>query len=307
MILITTHSFGQTSFLVERQKIKTGTIVKTYNFNYQFHDTVKFYLADSTIIFSNPQKTIIKTITYSPFSKEPSVEIEYLRTNGEDSISKHFIGNRLAVIYETRFDKLNRIIYYARRDFGPGYDAGFVWTYDYKDSIISTGKISIQSVFVDDDFGNKRFHFRVLSEYDQRNRKIKEIRETQANDPSAQITKYIYDSMGSLIERNIETEGIINILSLAAKNTKSKCDEEDMFIFPYRSFSEVKNIIRKALNDKKIYLTTEECENYFYVLSSLDKQTKLTILKRKPYRHEGRRAIFTTTRRIETNLKQGSR
>lgn len=294
--LLTSQLMGQSIFEADGKQINTGTITKTYNFAYSFNDSLILFFVDSVVQYSNAKKTIIKTISCSGYNKkrEPSVKIEYFGINGRDSISKHFNEGKLSMTYKTNYDNLGRIIYYGMKDFNADstYDRGFEWYYVYRDSIISTGKIEIQTIFVDDAYGDKRFHFRVLSEYDNKKRKIKETRESKANDPLAQITIYTYNDKDNLISEKIDG---MESLSSKEKHTNTKCDIETEYSFVATDYNSIKQLIHQLLMDNKKLLTTDKCENYFFTLFAPDKQTRLTLVKHTPYR-EGRRVIFTTTK-----------
>lgn len=294
LTFLTAHLFGQADFSVEGRTVKTGSIVKTYNFYYQSQDSISLFFSDSTITFCNPAKTITKQISYSKTDKEPSTRIEYFKTSGEDSISKHFSGDELSMIYTTRFDNIDRIVYYGMKYFNAvsTYDSGFEWTYEYRDSLISTGNIVIQTVFVANDKGGKDFHFRILNEYDKKNRKIKEIRESQMNDPMAYITTYKYDDKDSLIEESVD--GIGNVLP--SKHINTPCDMEVEKSLAVSNFGELNNLVRQLLIENEKMLNSKKCEDYFCTYISPDKQMTLNIIKRQPYWCEGRRVIFTVTR-----------
>ncbi|MBL1181571.1 MAG: hypothetical protein D8M18_10795 [Bacteroidetes bacterium] len=287
---------GQSFFEADSIQIKTGAISRTYNFAYSFRDSLTLFFTDSVVQYSNDKKTIVKTISYSGYNKksEPAINIKYFGVNGRDSISKHFYEGKPSMTYKTNYDNIGRIIYYGMKDFNADstYDRGFEWFYEYRDSSISTGKIEIQTIFVDDAAGDKRFHFRVLNEYDNKNRKIKEIRESEPNDPTAQITIYTYNDQDSLISVNV---GGMETLSVIEKHINTKCDIENEYSFVATDYNSIKQFIHQLLIDNKNPLTKDKCENYFLTLISFDKQTRLKILKQQPYHCGGRKVIFSTT------------
>lgn len=299
-ILISLQLLGQSFFEVEGKQIKTGSISRTYNFAYTFDDSLTLFFADSILQYSNTQKSILKTTSYSGYNKksESSIQIEYFGINGRDSISKHFKEGKPSMIYRTNYDDLGRIIYYGMKDYfntGTTYDRGFDWFYEYRDSLITTGKIEIQTIFVDEAYGEKRFHFRVLNEYDIKNRKVKQTRESQSNELMAQIIIYKYNEKDSLISEKVDG---METLSSKEKHIDSKCDKENKYSFVATDYNSIKQLIHQLLIDNKKLLTTNKCENYFLSLISLDKQARLTIIKQQPYHCEGRRVIFTMSEKI---------
>lgn len=298
-ILIVSQLLGQTFFEADGRQIKTGAISTAYNFSYSFSDSLTLFFADSVVQYSDAKKTIVKTVSYSGFNKssEPSIKIEYFGTNGRDSISKHFNEGKPSMTYQTNYDNIGRIIYYGMKHFNADstYDRGFEWFYEYRDSSISTGKIEIQTIFVDDAYGAKRFHFRVLNEYDNKNRKVKEVRERQANDPLAQVTTYLYNEKDSLISEKVDG---METLQSSEKQINTKCDIENEYSFTTTDFNSIKQLTRQLLFDNKKLLTTDRCENYFLTLIATDKQTRLTLVKRKPYHCEGRQVYFSTTQTL---------
>lgn len=297
-ILLNTFNYGQSSFNVEGKSVKTGSLVKTYNFYYQTKDSISLFFSDSITTFTNPAYTIKKEISYSGRDKEPSTRIEYLKTNKNDSICKLFSGDKLAMVYETRFDKLDRIIYYAMKRFWPndGEDDGFEWTFDYKDSLIDFGKLTTQTVFVDDAYGDKRFHFRVISEFDRKNRKIKETRESEVNDSMAQITTYVYDINDKLLEERVKTNGHENVFPHTKNHIDSPCDITKERIFIASKFSDFRPLIKQLLFENNEMLNSNNCENFICRYISPDKQIQIIIRKIKPYWEGGRNVSVILTK-----------
>jgi len=297
--LIISQLLGQSFFEADGKHMKTGTITRTYSFHYSFSDSLTLFLTDSVLQYSNTHQTIVKTINYSGYNREsePSIQIEYFGINGLDSISKHFIDGKPSMMYQTNYDNFERIIYYSLKDFNADttHDRGFEWFYIYSDSLISTGKIEMQTIFVDDAYGEKRFRFRFLNEYDSKNRKIKETRESQSNDPMPQITIYTYNDKDSLISEKVD--GMETLLS-KEKHINTKCDIENAYSFVSTDYNSIKQLIHQLLLNNKRLLTTDKCENYYLTLFSTDNQTKLTVLKSKPYWCGGRKVYFTTTEKM---------
>lgn len=259
---------GQSFFDSEGKQIKVGTYIKTYNFYYEIHDSINLFFLDSIETFSNSDSTIVKSTTYSKFEKQPYTKIKYFRTNKEDSISKHFVGGNLSCIYETRFDSLDRKVYYSLKNYNPEESySDFEWTYEYRDSITDREKYLIQTVYVKDNYGDKRFHFRNIMKYDEKG-----------------IPKYYYE---------FETD---NSKQRKLKNTK--CWQENEMTFTKINFNDIKSQINEILQGNKKLLTNNRCVNLIHTYISLDKQTKLTIIKRKPYYCEGRRVIFSTAQKL---------
>lgn len=293
--MIASQLLGQSFFEADDKKIKTGTISRIYNFSYSFGDTLTIFFDDSILQYSNTNQTIVKKISYSNYNEKskPSTQIEYLGINGRDSISKHYNDGKPSKIYQTRYDNIGRIIYYGMKDLNADStsDHSFELFYEYRDSSISTGKIEIQTIFVDDAFGDKRYHFRVLNEYDNKNRKVKEVRESEANDPMAQITIYTYNNKDSLISEKVDG---VETLSAQEKHINTKCNIESEYSFVATDYNSIQQLIYQLLIENKKLLTNNQCENYFLTLISYNKQTRLTIEKRQPYWCGGRKVVFIT-------------
>ncbi|MES2727639.1 MAG: hypothetical protein V4643_11095 [Bacteroidota bacterium] len=291
LIFFATHLFGQANFLVEDKIVNVGSMNKTYNFGYQYKDSISLYFMDSAVEFINPTKTIIKETSYSIMDSKSNTRIQYLKTNGEDSVEKHFKGENLNTVYETKLDSIGRIVYYAMKDFMDD-NKTFVWTYEYNDSIISTGKIEIQTVFVNDTYGNKQFHYRVLSEYNQKHKKVKETRQSEIKDTMPLITAYKYDRNNRLISKSVD--GIENILPI--KHVNTTCDIELEEVLTVSNFKEVNNLVKQLLLKNKKMLTTDKCKNYRCKYISPDKQNTLVIVKREPYWCGGKTVTFTMSK-----------
>lgn len=297
--LIASQLLGQSFFEADDKKIKTGTISKIYNFSYSFGDNLTIFFDDSILQYSNTNQTIVKKISYSNYNEKskPSIQIEYLGINGRDSISKHFNDGKPSKIYQTCYDNVGRIIYYGMKDLNAdsASDHSFELFYEYRDSSISTGKIEIQTIFVDDAFGDKRYHFRVLNEYNSKNRKVKEMRESEANDPMAQITIYTYNNKDSLISEKVDG---VETLSAQEKHINTKCNIESEYSFVATDYNSIQQLIYQLLIENKKLLTDNQCENYFLTLISYNKQTRLTIEKQQPYWRGGRKVVFITNTQL---------
>jgi hypothetical protein len=261
--LVSTQLLGQSFFYAEGNKIKTGIYEKSYKFYYSFQDSLNLTFSDSSEYFSNYDSTIIKLTIYSKYMEQPYTDIDYLRSNREDSISKHFAGDKLSCIYETRFDSLDRIVYYALKNYDTShYYNDFEWTYEYKDSITSRNKFLIQTVYVKDNYGDKRFHFRSLMIYDEKG-----------------IPKYYYVS-----EPDDSNQG---------KQKNTKCLQSNEMTFTVSNINDIKVLIRQMLKENKKILTNNKCKNLIYDYISPDKQKVLSIRKIEPYWEGGRNVIFT--------------
>ena len=223
---------------------------------------------------------------YSASDSQPYISVEYLRTNGEDSISKYFSVDKLTKIYETKYDSQNRIIYYGLKDLqaDPTYDQSFEWTYEYRDSITNKSKIVIQTIFNTNKKGGKDFHFRVLSEYDNKNRKVKDTRESEPSDPMAQITAYKYDDKDSLIEE--KTDGIT--VDIFNKHINEPCNKEINRQLKTSDYTSIKNLVKKILSEIKETINSSNCKTLVYKYNSSDKQIQLIVRKVQPYWEGGR-------------------
>ncbi len=296
-LLIALQLFSQKYFDVEGEQIKIGTISRTYNFAYSLDDTFSLFLADSVIEYVNNIKTIKKTISYSVYDKptEPSINIKYTTARGQDSLSKHYSGDKLNMIYQTSYDNAGRIVYYGMKDFNSDlqYSRGFEWFYEYRDSSISTGKIEIQTIFVSDANGYKRFHFKVLNVFDIKNRKIREVRDPDNVD--ADIIEYVYNDYDSLVSKkhNNQDETLEK-----GKKINTICDIENEYFFNTTDYYSIRKLINQLLINNKISLTNQKCENYFFTLTSKRQKAMLTFIKRKPYWCEGQKIIFTITQQL---------
>lgn len=304
-LLLTSPLLGQAFFEADGKQIPTGSITKIYNFSYAYKDSLKLFLDDSTVQYFNTNNTITKTETYSEYFKTsvPTVQIHYFGTQGRDSVSKIFHKGKLYLMYKYKYDKIGRIIYYGIKEFNTdsSYNRSSERFYEYRDSSISTGKIQIQTVFfVNDAYGEKKIIYKVITEYDKKKRKIKETQESKANDPLAQITIYTYNEKDSLISKKIDGMETLNSI---IKRTNTKCDTETEYSFLSTDYISIKQLTYQLLTENIKLLTTDECEYFLNKLIATEKQTRLTIIKHKPY-YEGRRVIFTTTKKYDKTEKK---
>lgn len=271
LTFFSTQLLGQSFFIAEGNQIKIGVYTKTYNFYYQFQDSLNLIFSDSIETFSNYDSTIVKSTTYSKYTKQPSTRLKYFRTNKEDSISKHFDGDKLSCIYETRFDSLDRIVYYSLKNFNPDNTySDFEWTYEYKDSITTKEKYLIQTVYVKDNYGDRRFHFRDIMIYD---------------DKGIPRDSYEFESDNSN----------------QSKHKNTKCWQVNEMTFTVSNINDIKVLIKQMLQENKKILTNKRCKNLIYNYISPDKQIELSIRKVEPLWEGGRNVTFKKTQKNNEN------
>lgn len=293
-LLVASNSHSQSSFLVEGKSVKTGQMVKNYIFYYKTKDSISVFFSDSIVSYTNSTNTILKETTYSKFDKEPSVRIEYRRTDKEDSICKLFSGDKLAMVYETRFDSLDRMTYHAMKRYWPdnGEDDGFEWTYGYRDSLVNSGKFTILTRSVDDAYGGKRIDFTITTEYDRKNRKLKQISNNK-DDSVVRITTYIYDNKDRLIgERTGDHEDTI---WYADYKIRPSCDVSIERAFSISQFREFIPLIKQLITDNIETLNSNTCADFICTYFSPDKQLKIILRKVQPYWEGGRNVSVIVT------------
>ncbi|PSK93150.1 hypothetical protein [Taibaiella chishuiensis] len=263
LLLLSVDVFGQKSFFAEGKAVPIGSITKWYSFSYEYGDSLAVYFKDSTVIFKNPNATIVKSVSRSNHSNTQFTEIQYFGNKGKDSVSKHFDGKKLSMIYKTLYDNLDRPQYYGMKDYQATktYDRSFEWFYEYKDSIVGNGIIDIQTVYVKDHAGPKRFHF---------NRKMKRNKEGKI---SYQYKQDLPSSQPGNAPCFFETSKDIGDLN----------------------FATAKDIIESAIKENKKKIISDECQDFVRTYRSADGDTKIIITKTKPYR-EGRRALYTSSK-----------
>lgn len=297
LLIIALKLFGQSNFIVEGKEYPIGLFTKTYKFCFRFNnDSLNTYLLDSTINYSNPQKTINKRVHYSCDNinkHEPTTSISYTGKNGKDWISRTYNGNILSYIYESKHDSLGRVIYYGRKDLKDSTN-GFEWFYDYKDSLTSKGRrINIQTIYVDSKLGHgKEFHFMVLSEYDKKNRKIKETRQNKENDPMACITIYKYNKHDSLVSE--KTWGREFISKKKRKNTK--CNNVNQIDFAEKDFQSVKTKIFDLVLKNKNILTSNKCK-YFYARYFSGNESEEIVIQKLRDSYHSPEVTYTITKK----------
>lgn len=299
-LFIASLMFGQTYFEVEGKQIKAGSIKTIYEFQCSFEDSFSLYLTDSIIQYENSTNTISKKISYSfyPSTTEPAIHIRYTTVNGQDSLNKYYSGNTIKTIYRRDYDGAGRRVYYGVREFNA--DSTFEDTYEdfyeYRDSLIETGKIEILTGYTLNTHGEKNyFSNATFIEYDHKGRKIKKYK---PNDPMSETTTYAYDENDSLISHKIDGW---EMLETNEEHINTKCDIMDEFTFEKTDYNSVKQLIYQLFSDNKIPLAMEECEFYFQKLISSDKQTELRIIKMKAHRRLDlyeRKVLFITSQQL---------
>ncbi|QIH33448.1 hypothetical protein [Sphingobacterium sp. DR205] len=260
LLFLTVDVYGQKSFIVEGKAIPTGSITKWYSFTYGYGDSLIVYFKDSTVVFKNPKATIVKSVSRSKYSNNQYTNIQYFGDKGKDSVSKHFDGRKLSMIYRTLYDSLERPRYYGMKDYRATntYDDSFEWFYEYKDSVVGNEIIDIQTVYIKDRAGLKRFHF---------NRKMKRSKEGKIS--------YQY-------KQNLPS----------SKPDNSRCFFETTKEIGDLTFSAAKKLIESSIKENKKKIVSEECQDFVRTYCSADRNSKLIITKVRPY-HEGRTANYT--------------
>lgn len=268
LLLLAADVFGQKSFLAEGRAVPTGSFTKTYSFSYRYGDSLEVYFHDSAIVFKNPNATIVKNVSRLTYSNTIFTEIQYFGSKGKDSVSKHYLDRKLSKIYKTLYDSLDRPKYYGMKDYlaTKTNDDSFEWFYEYKDSVADSEIIDIQTVYVKDRAGLKKFHF---------NRKMKRSKEGKIS--------YQYKQ---------------NLPSLKPDN--SRCFFETTKEIGDLNFAAAKELIESTIKENKKKIVSEECQDFVRTYCSADKNSKLIITKIKPY-WEGKRASYTSSKYFYPN------
>lgn len=277
LAFLTTGIFCQSDFVVEGRSIRTATIRKEFHFGYWFQDTLTLVLADSVHIYSNMQKTIIKTEEFRSHGICPHNRIEYLTSSGKDSITKLFDGEVLKSIYSTKYDSLDRIHKYSLENFVPGMN-GFEWLYEYQDSLTPEGKITITTIYIVEE-GRKSVHFKVFDEFNEKNQKTKQTRGDSLNDPFAQVVEYKYDESGQLAEKIVSTDG----LRYNNQILPALCQRESEITLESSDINLLQTVIRGLLEENATILQSTECENLVYTYNCSHPKLQIRINKWQPY------------------------
>lgn len=276
LIILTTilsiHAVGQSTFMVDGRSVEVGSVTCKYQFGLDFRDTLNLILMDSVIIYSNSDKTIIKTEEYSVYKTKPSVRIEYMTIDRKDSIVELYHDSVLSSIYSRTYDSLGRVSSYTLKSPIDGHNE-FDILYSYEDSLISSGKITIQSV---DRMGG--YGFKIYHEYDSKGRKIKETRGTSLNDPSAHSFTYLYNDFNELVgEIEYNWEEALDTLWYNQPRKIDLCNNEFKLDYISRDLNKMKKKLGELVSKHEAVIKSGECPNHNYLYKSEDELFKVTI------------------------------
>ena len=270
--ILSIHAVGQSTFIVDGRSVEVGSVTCKYQFGVDFRDTLKLILMDSVITYSNPEKTIIKTEEYSVYKKEPLVRIAYMTIDRKDSIVELYHDGALSSIYSRTYDSLGRVSSYTLKSPIEGHNE-FDIHYSYEDSLISSGKITIQSV---DRIGGDGF--RIYHEYDNIGRKIKETRGTSLNDPSAQSFTYLYNDANELVgDVQYEWESGRDTTWYNQPRKIDLCNNEFKLDYISRDLNKMKKKLRELVSKHETVIKSGDCPNHNYLYKSEDELFKVTI------------------------------
>ncbi len=238
---------------------------------------------DSVVAFCNPDSTILKSNTYLTYSDSPYVEVDYLRKNKQDSISKDYRGDELLSVYETKFDSLDRIIYRSLKQ-DSGMRVVFEEIYAYQDSTCSSGRVLIQTEY--DGKQERKFKSKESSYYDERNREIKKVREFPG-EAIHQVTLFVYDKKGELIEERWIWGDYETIIPMNEKSKNTKCIKELTMQLNATDIIDITTLAKRMVIKNKKFLIGEACENFAYMYTSRDNLREITVSKGQPYWEAG--------------------
>jgi hypothetical protein len=271
---------GQQEFEAEGIKTPLGSVSRLYNFHYELSDTIGLFFTDSITVYSNPEKTIVKEIYLGIGSKKPSVEINYFRLNGQDSVLRHFTGNKLNRTYISKFDSLDRIKDYGWTEKTTGNDTLWGLTYEYRDSSTITGNILIQDSYVRYSLSReKEFQYMVLFYFDKKNRLFKEIRQGVWDDPRANIFNYSCSEKDSLISRKVEIMGIVDNISYTEKDNNSKFNQESKLTVFSPNFQNINLEIKNLINNNALLRKIDKYEQFHYKFSTSNNEIQIIFSK----------------------------
>jgi hypothetical protein len=270
--ILSIHAVGQSTFVVDGLSVKVGSVTCKYQFGVDFRDTLKLILMDSVITYSNPEKTIIKTEEYSVNRDVPSVRIEYLTNDGKDSIVELFRGDVLNSVFTFDYDSLGRRSRFSLNNLKES-SSGFESIYNYKDSLISTGKISIQTIET-----NSAYRYRVYTEFDSNGRKINEYHGDSMNDPFAEKISYLYDELDELVgEVLLSSEEGIDTLWYNQPRKIDLCNNEFKLDYISRDLNKMKTKLRELVSKHETVIKSGDCPAHSYLYKSEDELFKVTI------------------------------
>lgn len=188
-LLISVFALAQESFTVEGKKVKTAFVTRTYNFSYSFKgDSVVLAPVDSQLTYQNKDFTVEYTLKSLASSKQPILNVGYIRKNGQDSVRRTYKNNVLTQQYLSRYDSYNRPVGYVVTDKeNPTNDVD--WTYHYQDRKTKTGRVSSKFFYKGYAKKLKSLEYRTDVYYDLKGDTIKIMKINSTGDSAQIFTK----------------------------------------------------------------------------------------------------------------------
>lgn len=275
LLAITGNIKAQSTFKCGWTTFKTAAIVHEYTYSYNYTDSFKLYLADSTKTFIAPDSAATLTVDY-PFHDNVKYQVANFYNARKKVIkTEEYKDNIVQVLREFKYDDKNRKIYeYEDNKLnGNNFKKNFDFTTDK-----STGDAVIQETA----YFNGRVEFYTKSYFDKSNQRYKEIRLNDNNKDVVHVENFYYNTAGKLKERTVYFPEfkVTKKFTEPGGDVPVKCYKSQMMNIPDKAAINTKvSFLKKLLTKNMSTLFDKDCNEFEYKFHNADCEVIISTIK----------------------------
>lgn len=264
---------AQSSFKVVFKTYPTGTITRTYLYDYDYKNEFLLWLTDSIVTYASKDSMVLMTLTY-PVRDKMKRSVSYLDKKKRIIKTEQYIQDYMAKSEEWKYDTLNRITYHSVKETGSSYNS-YVRTYTYNVEKTSEGTAEKENCY-----HAGHLEFATTDYYDKKHCILKQVRQNDAG-KTIHVETYTYDKFGRLSERELYFPEFGVTKHYKEDCADAKCHK--IAVLPYEKVTEsnIETILKKELIRYKVLLLGDDCEELEYKL--INAITGIEIKKKKDH------------------------
>jgi hypothetical protein len=278
---------AQTTFKVVFKNYNTGTIVRTYDYEFSYKNDFSLFLDDSIVTRASADSLVVMEEKYVPREKMKRT-VSYFNAKKQLVRKESFIEDYIYQTEEWKYDTFNRVIYEALQETG-SKEHSFQRTFSFKTEKTNDGvEVTENCSF------NGALEFCTTNFYDKKHVIYKQIRKNDEGKP-IHIETYEYNAAGKLVQRQVYFPefGVTKYFKEGSGDPKcyryaplgpEKINEENK-----------EDILKKELLKNKAILLSNDCEDLEYkYMNSVN-----SILIKKIHEHNKRTVSVTIKEKIK--------
>jgi len=196
LLFITGNTIAQSTFKAGWNNYQTGQIIHEFTYNYTFTDSVRLFLADSSVIFATADSMVTEAITYHLRDNAIYKTVHFFDGKKQVTKTEEYKDDNLQQANEWRYDEKGRKIFQMEDNKLNGNN--YKKNYEY-----ATDKKSGETIVTESAYYNGKIEFYTKSYYDKIGQKTKEVRLNDNNKDIIHIESYIYGDNGKVKERSV--------------------------------------------------------------------------------------------------------